>query len=127
VKYVKESQKSVAEAASALERAVVAHGFGVLHQYDLKATLESKGQRLPQACRIFEVCNPAQAAAVLTSDMTLNMALPCRISVYDDAGRTKIGMIMPTALLGLLSDDRGLQAIGREVEAALEAMIDDAA
>ena len=43
-----------------------------------------------EECRVLEVCNPRQAAAVLSSDMRLNMALPCRLSVYTESGVTKI-------------------------------------
>jgi uncharacterized protein (DUF302 family) len=31
--------------------------------------------------------------------MTVNLALPCRISVYEEGGKVKIGMVRPTALL----------------------------
>ncbi|EQA36555.1 PF03625 domain protein [Leptospira inadai serovar Lyme str. 10] len=33
----------------------------------------------------------------------MNMLLPCRVSVYSEKGKTRIGMIKPTALLGFLS------------------------
>lgn len=125
--YVVETSKPVDEAARDLEEAVKRNGFGVLHVYDLKATLKSKGVDLPQECRILEVCNPKQAAKVLSADMTLNMALPCRVSVYEDAGKTRIGMIRPTSLLGMLSDDPSLTSTAEEVEAAVKRMIDEAA
>jgi uncharacterized protein (DUF302 family) len=55
--------------------------------------------------------------------MELNMALPCRVSVYSEHGQTKIGMIRPTAMLKALSDSPKLEAIAKEVEVALIAMI----
>ena len=125
--FVRDSDKPVAKAAADLEEAVKAGGFGVLHSYDLQAILESKGFELPQQCRIFEVCNPAQASKVLAADMALNMALPCRISVYEDAGKTKIGMIRPTSLLASMSDDESLRKTAEAVEVALEKMIETAA
>jgi uncharacterized protein (DUF302 family) len=126
MKYIQESKKSVVQAAEDLEAAVKKNGFGVLHVYDLKATLKSKGVDLAEECQIFEVCNPVQAAQVLSSDMSLNMALPCRISVYQDGDATKIGTILPTRLLGLLSDDESLRATAEQVESAIKHMIDDA-
>jgi uncharacterized protein (DUF302 family) len=127
VYYIVDSDKSVDQAARDLEAAVKRHGFGVLHVYDLKQTLESKGVDLPSECRILEVCNPKQAAAVLAMDMALNMALPCRVSVYSENGHTKIGMLKPTRLLPLLSDAAELEDVAQSVEAAVTAMIDDAA
>src|SRR5690606_8191766 len=90
--YIVETSKSVEDAARDLDAAVKRNRFGVLHVYDLQETLRSKGVELPAECRIFEVCNPQQAGKVLAADMTLNMALPCRVSVYGEGGRTKIGM-----------------------------------
>ncbi len=124
--YIVDSDKSPDDAASALEDAVKRHNFGVLHIHDLKATLKGKGIDFPNECRIFEVCNPQQAAAVLGVSMALNMALPCRISVYQEDGQTKIGMIRPAAMLAQLSADPGLKTIAEQVEAETIAMIDEA-
>jgi len=126
VKYVVTSEKSVEQAAADLEAAVKQHGFGVLHTYDLKQTLAGKGVELPHECRILEVCNPHQAARVLSADMAMNMALPCRISVYEEGGETRIGMIRPTALLASLSESPSLRDVAEEVEQATIRMIDDA-
>jgi uncharacterized protein (DUF302 family) len=126
MRYVVDSDKTVEQATADLEAAVLEHGFGVLHTYDLKQTLAKKGVELPQQCRILEVCNPQQAARVLSEDMGMNVALPCRISVYQEGGRTRIGMVRPTALLAGLSDAPGLADVAREVEQATIRMIDQA-
>ena len=125
--YIVETKQSVERAAAAVEAAVKKHGFGVLHVYDLRRTLAEKGFELPAECRIFEVCRPQQAIEVLTTDMNLNMALPCRISVYEERDRTKIGTIRPREMLGLLSDDPKLAAIAHTVDDALRKIIDEAA
>jgi len=97
--FILDTPKSFEEASAALQEAVVNQGFGVLAVHDLGNTLRSKGLPFPEQCRIFEVCNPQQAAAVLSTTMALNMALPCRISVYTEAGQTRLGMIRPERLL----------------------------
>ena len=110
-----ETSKSFEQASNDLDAAVKRHGFGVLHVHDIGNTLRSKGQPFTEECRVFEVCNPAQAAKVLASDMQLNMALPCRISVYTEKGKTHIGMIKPKDMLAMLSSDPVLTAVAREV------------
>ena len=115
------------EACAALQISVPAHGFGVLAVHDLAATLRSKGIAFPEQCRVFEVCNPQQAAQVLAADMALNMALPCRISVYTQAGTTRIGMIRPEAMLSALSSNHGLADVAHQVEVSTMAIITDAA
>jgi len=124
--YIVETGKSFEQAAADLDAAVKAHGFGVLHVHDLGATLRSKGIAFEEECKVFEVCNPGQAAKVLSADMRLNMALPCRISVFTDKGKTQIGLIKPAQMLASLSDEPALIEVSEEVEAKTMQMVDDA-
>lgn len=126
MRYVVESEKTPDQATLDLEAAVKRHQFGVLYVHDLKETLRNKGFDLPAECRVLEICNPKQAADVLSQDMDMNLALPCRISVYQLDGKTRIGMIRPTALLAGLSSSEALQTIAREVERLTIAMIEEA-
>jgi uncharacterized protein (DUF302 family) len=124
--YIVETQKSFNQASTDLESAVVHHGFGVLHVHDLGTTLRSKGIAFDEECKVFEVCNPGQAAKVLATDMRLNMALPCRISVFTEQGVTKIGLIKPIPLLAALSADVALAEVAKEVEEKSIQMVDEA-
>jgi len=124
--YVVSTDKTFAQAAADLEVEVKNLGFGVLHIHDLGETLRSKGVDFDENCRVFEVCNPQQAAKVLSVDMRLNMALPCRISVYTEKGSTKIGLIKPAQMLSTLSDDSALLEVANDVEEKTIQMIDNA-
>lgn len=124
--HIVESAKPFEQAATDLDAAVKKYGFGVLHVHDLGNTLRSKGVPFTEQCRVFEVCNPAQAAKVLAADMRINMALPCRISVYTQNGKTMIGLIKPLEMLTSLSDDPTLAQVAMEVEAATIRMVDEA-
>jgi uncharacterized protein (DUF302 family) len=124
--YQVETEKSFEQASTDLHTAVTHHGFGVLHIHDLAATLRSKGVAFQEQCRIFEVCNPGQAAKVLATDMRLNMALPCRISVFTDKNKTMIGFIKPAQMLSALSQDANLSVVAQEVEAKITQMVDEA-
>lgn len=97
--YIVDSEKSFKQASDDLDAAVKRNGFGVLHIHDLGETLRGKGVEFAEQCRVFEVCNPKQAAKVMSTDMRLNMALPCRISVFTENGVTKIGLIKPGQML----------------------------
>jgi uncharacterized protein (DUF302 family) len=124
--YIVETHKSFDQAATDLESAVKHHGFGVLHIHDLGNTLRTKGIAFAENCKVFEVCNPTQAAKVLAADMRLNMALPCRISVYTEKGKTMIGLIKPVPMLTSLSQDTELTEIAEEVEQKVMQMVDEA-
>ncbi|WLD59631.1 DUF302 domain-containing protein [Salinispirillum sp. LH 10-3-1] len=124
--YIVETLKSFDQAVTDLETAVARNGFGVLHIHDLGGTLRSKGIAFEEQCKVFEVCNPVQAAKVLSADMRLNMALPCRISVFTENMTTKIGLIKPAQMLSALSDDASLGQTAQEVEEKTIQMIDEA-
>ncbi len=124
--YIVETEKSFEKASEDLESAVKNHQFGVLYVHDLGGTLRSKGIEFKEQCKIFEVCNPIQAAKVLAIDMRLNMALPCRISVFTEMGKTKIGLIKPEKMLSALSQDPGLAQIAKEVEEKSILIVNDA-
>ena len=124
--YVIDTPKDVETATRDLEEAVKRNKFGVLHVHDLQKTLKEKGVDFPNACRILEVCNPQRAVQVLTGNMGMNLALPCRISVYQEGGTTKIGMIRPTALLALFPGAADLKTVAEDVERETMRMIDEA-
>lgn len=125
--YIKQTDKSVDQAFEDLGASIKKHGFGLLHHYDFKQTLKEKGFDLANECRVLEVCNPKQASEVLHKDMAINMALPCRVSIYQDAGKTFIGMIPPSVLLGLIADPAALGDVAQQVETTMRTIIDEAA
>ena len=100
------------------------HKFGVLGTHDLKQKMQSKGVPFDRECRVFEVCNPQQAQAVLTRSIEISTALPCRISVYEQDGRTVLATIKPTALLQMFRTPEAA-ATAREVEATMVQIMDE--
>ena len=124
--YIVETNKPFNQASTDLEAAVKRQGFGVLHVHDLGTTLRGKGIAFAEECKVFEVCNPGQAAKVMATDMRLNMALPCRISVFTEKGKTKIGLIKPGQMLAALSQEAALVQIAKEVEEKTIQMVDEA-
>ena len=123
--YIVETAKSFSQASTDLASAVMRNGFGVLHVHDLGTTLRGKGVAFDEECKVFEVCNPAQAAKVMSVDMRMNMALPCRISVFTEKGKTKIGFINPTQMLSALSKDAAIAQVAKEVEEQTVRIVDE--
>lgn len=113
-----ESKKTIDQVCQDLEKAVVAHKFGVMTIHNLKETMNKKGVTFKEECRIFEVCNPQQAKKVLEREMEMSTALPCRISVYTEGDKVKLATLKPTALVSQFNIP-DLQPIAREVEEIL--------
>jgi uncharacterized protein (DUF302 family) len=124
--YIVETDKSFDRASADLESAVKRNNFGILYTHDIGATLRGKGVEFDEECKVFEVCNPEQAARVLSADMRLNMALPCRTSVFTERDVTKIGFIKPSKMLSSMSRDPELAQVAEEVEKAMIEMVEEA-
>ena len=82
------TDQTVGETAAALQAAVQANHFGVMQIHNLKETMTKKGVEFARECLIFEVCQPQQAKKVLDANMSVSTALPCRISIYEEGGKT---------------------------------------
>jgi uncharacterized protein (DUF302 family) len=109
------TDKTVDETASALQAAVQANHFGVMQVHNLKETMTKKGVEFARECLIFEVCQPQQAKKVLDANMSVSTALPCRISIYEEGGKTVLAALKPTTLLALFNTPQ-LNGVAQEVE-----------
>lgn len=66
-----------------LKEAAAKEGFAVLHEYDFRNILTSKGMDFDKAAHVFEICKPAKAHEVLTADIVMGVNLPCRIGLFE--------------------------------------------
>ena len=119
------TDKTVSETAAALQAAVEANHFGVMQVHNLKETMVKKGVEFAHECLIFEVCQPQQAKKVLDQNMSVSTALPCRISVYEENGKTVLATLKPTTLLAMFNVPQ-LEPVAREVEDTLVKIMNEA-
>ncbi len=114
------------EVLDRLQASITEHHFGVLGQIDLKTKMAEKGVPFEADCVILEVCNPQQAKKVLEQNLVISTSLPCRISVYDQAGRVMVATVKPTVLLDMYKGSESLKSTAEEVERTVIAIIDAA-
>jgi uncharacterized protein (DUF302 family) len=119
------TDKTVTETAAALSAAVQANHFGVMQIHNLKETMNKKGVEFNNECLIFEVCQPQQAKKVLEQSMSVSTALPCRISLYQEEGRTVLATLKPTLLLAMFNVPQ-LEEVARDVEMTLVNIMQEA-
>jgi uncharacterized protein (DUF302 family) len=120
------TDKTVNETAVALQAAVQANQFGVMQVHNLKETMTKKGVEFARECLIFEVCQPQQAKKVLDQNMSVSTALPCRISIYEEGGKTVLATLKPTTLLAMFNSPQ-LEEVAREVEDTIVKIMKEAA
>ena len=119
------TDKTVSEVVTALQTAVEANHFGVMHVHNLKETMTKKGVEFAHECIILEVCQPLQAKKVLDANMSVSTALPCRISIYEEDGKTILATLKPTTLLALFNSPQ-LEGVAQEVETTIVKIMNDA-
>ena len=124
--YKLSSTKTVSEAATALQAAVQANHFGVMQVHNLTETMAKKGVEFTHECLIFEVCQPQQAKKVLDQNMSVSTALPCRISIYEEGGKTILATLKPTTLLAMFKVPE-LEQVAQEVEQTITKIMNEAA
>ena len=120
------TDKTVSAAAAALQAAVQANHFGVMQVHNLKETMAKKGVEFAHECLIFEVCQPQQAKKVLEQNMSVSTALPCRISIYEEGGKTILATLKPTTMLAMFNSPQ-LAGVAQEVEDTIVKIMQEAA
>jgi len=120
------TDKTVSEVATALQATVQANHFGVMQVHNLKETMTKKGVEFAHECLIFEVCQPQQAKKVLDENMSISTVLPCRISIYEEGGKTILATLKPTALLSMFNVPQ-LKGVALEVESTIVKIMKEAA
>lgn len=120
-----ETNKSVEDAVSAVVDALKDEQFGVQWKFNIKDKLNEKGVQFDNEFVVLEVCNPHEAKKVLTANLLVGYFLPCKIVVYKEEGRTKIGMPRPTVLMELAGGGQ-LMETAKNIEDRLIASIEKA-
>ena len=121
--YTVTTHKEFERALTDLKQTLAEFKFGVLWEMNVPAKLREKGVEFVGQYQILEVCNPQRAKAVLEFNLLAGYFLPCKVVVYVDRGVTKIGLVKPTTMIGLLGDHR-IENEALEVERALIAAVD---
>jgi len=122
--YTVPTSKTIMDTISSLEKNLQSNKFGVLWHLDLTAKLEEKGvDSYTSPFHILEVCNPVEAARVLNVNPIVGYFLPCKIAVYEEGGKTLIGLPKPTAMVGMLENEE-LKTIAAEIEKTLIRVLD---
>jgi uncharacterized protein (DUF302 family) len=112
------------DAALAATRASLGrHGFGVITEIDVKATMKSKLNLDYRNYMILGACNPPLAHKALDAEPAIGLLLPCNVVVTEEEGATVVSALDPVALFGLVARPE-IAPVAREVAGALRKVLD---
>ena len=121
--YTVTTSKPVRTAVEDLEANLKDIGFGVLWNFDLQGKLQEKGIDFQDQHRVLEVCNPKEAEQVLNKNKLVGNFLPCKVTVYEEAGSTYISMPRPSVWMEL-AEEPELTATAEDIEQRMKQGID---
>lgn len=113
---------AVAATTAALQR----HGFGVLSDIDVAATLKKKKLDVSfRPYRILGACNPQMAYRALQAENHIGTMLPCNVIVQQkDGGKVEVSAVDPVASMQAIDNPR-LAETAKSVREMLRQVIEE--
>ncbi|MCF8396515.1 MAG: DUF302 domain-containing protein [Melioribacteraceae bacterium] len=84
------------------------YGFTLLTTYNYHEIVENKGFPIKQKVWIYEICVAKTAALMLTSNPNFSIFMPCKLSVYEENGKTIISTMNMGIMLEAVKTDKEL-------------------
>ena len=105
-------------------KALTDHGFGILTEIDVKATMKKKLDRDFRDYRILGACNPTMAWQALQAEDRIGTMLPCNVIVQQrDNGDVEVAAVDPVASMRAV-DNPDLADVAADVRDRLRRVID---
>ncbi len=98
------------------------HGFGVLTEIDVKATMKKKIDKDMPGYKILGACNPNMAWQAIGLEPRVGAMLPCNVILREVEGGVEVSAIDPVASMQAIDND-GLKNVAGQVRDMLEAVV----
>ena len=95
-------------------KALADHGFGVLTEIDVAATMKKKLDVDMPAYRILGACNPKMAHQAIGMEPRVGAMLPCNVILREVAGGIEVSAIDPVASMQAI-DNPALHVVAGQV------------
>lgn len=89
------------------------HGFGVLTEIDVKATMKKKLDKDMPAYRILGACNPAMAWQAIGIEPRVGAMLPCNVILREVSKGIEVSAVDPVASMTAIDSDELKQVAGK--------------
>ena len=102
--------------------ALASHGFGVLTEIDVQATMKKKIDADMDAYRILGACNPQMAYQAIGMEPRVGAMLPCNVILRQVEGGIEVSAIDPIASMQGIDNDQ-LHAVAGQVRDMMSAVV----
>jgi uncharacterized protein (DUF302 family) len=110
------------EVDSRTRAALATHGFGVLTEIDVKATMKKKIDVDMDPYRILGACNPHMAHQAIGMEPKIGAMLPCNVILRQVEGGIQVSAIDPLASMQAIDND-DLKSVAGEVRDMLAEVV----
>lgn len=94
-------------------QALTDHGFGVLTEIDVKATMKKKLDKDMLAYRILGACNPGMAWEAIGVEPRVGAMLPCNIILREVSEGVEVSAVDPVVSMSAIDNDELKQVAGK--------------
>lgn len=94
-------------------QALTDHGFGVLTEIDVKATMKKKLDKDMSAYRILGACNPVMAWEAIGLEPRVGAMLPCNVILREVSEGVEVSAVDPVASMSAIDNDELKQVAGK--------------
>jgi len=106
-------------------KALAGHGFGVLTEIDVAATMKKKLDVDMPSYLILGACNPSMAHQAIGIEPRIGAMLPCNVIIRDTGnGDVSVSAVDPVASMQAVANDK-LTSVAGEVRTMLENVVRD--
>jgi uncharacterized protein (DUF302 family) len=114
------------DAVREAKTAILDHGFGVVADIDIAATLKEKTGRDIGAYRILGACKPATAEQALRLEPAIGVLLPCNVVVRQNGEEVEVITADPLSLGGFAGNS-ALEALGLSIGEQMQSILESVA
>ncbi|PHQ27332.1 hypothetical protein CLH62_07110 [Marinobacter guineae] len=94
-------------------QALTDHGFGVLTEIDVKATMKKKLDKDMPAYRILGACNPGMAWEAIGVEPRVGAMLPCNVILREVSEGVEVSAVDPVVSMSAIDNDELKQVAGK--------------
>lgn len=111
------------EIVDSFETKAKERGFVVLHSYNYHEILKEKGFPIERKAIIYEICQAKMAAMMLEKHPEFSPFMPCRVSIYEDGGKSVLAAQNMEPLFDMLEDNSLLKAEAKRLFESMKELL----